>query len=184
MRASIALRSEATELIRLEAFTEAFARDCGFPDDERARLLVILEELFTNVVAHGYGAASVAVALGWRRGWLTIDFVDDGPPFDSLAHARPDLDAPAEQRPIGGLGIAIVRALIDRGRYRRKGACNHLRLVVLTSGTNAEPRSVGPPPADDPRQRRGDPSAAHDLRPPHSPQTGRTCQSGTVVSAP
>jgi serine/threonine-protein kinase RsbW len=129
MRASIALRSEATELIRLQALAEAFARDCGFADDERARLLVILEELFTNVVAHGYGAASVDVALGWRRGWLTIDFVDDGPPFDPLAHARPDLDAPAEQRPIGGLGIAIVRALVDRGRYWRKGDCNHLRLV-------------------------------------------------------
>ena len=82
MRASIALRSEATELVRLQAFAEAFARDCGFADDERARLLVILEELFTNVVAHGYGAASVAVALGWRRGWLTIDFVDDGLPPD------------------------------------------------------------------------------------------------------
>ena len=133
MRASIALRSEATELIRLEAFAEAFARDCGFADDERARLLVILEELFTNVVAHGYGAqfraGNVAVALGWRRGRLTIDFGDDGPPFDPLGHPRPDLDAPAEQRPIGGLGIAIVRALVDRARYRRKGDCNHLRLV-------------------------------------------------------
>jgi hypothetical protein len=89
MRASIALRSEATELIRLQAYAEAFARDCGFADD----------------------------------------FVDDGPPFDPLAHSSPDLDAPAEQRPIGGLGIAIVRALVDRGRYRRKGDCNHLRLV-------------------------------------------------------
>ncbi len=55
MRASIVLRSEAAELIQLEAFAEEFARDCGLADDERARLLVILEELFTNVVAHGYG---------------------------------------------------------------------------------------------------------------------------------
>jgi anti-sigma regulatory factor (Ser/Thr protein kinase) len=133
MRASIGLRSKATELIRLEAFAEAFARDCGLADDERARLLVILEELFTNVVAHGHAAqftaGNVAVALGRRRGRLTIDFVDDGPPFDPLAHPRPDLDTPAEQRLIGGLGIAIVRALVDRARYRRKGDCNHLRLV-------------------------------------------------------
>jgi anti-sigma regulatory factor (Ser/Thr protein kinase) len=54
MRASIHLRSEASELIRLEAFAEAFARDRGLADEERARLLVILEELFNNVVAHGY----------------------------------------------------------------------------------------------------------------------------------
>ena len=133
MRASIALRSEATELIRLEAFAEAFARDCGFADDERARLLVILEELFTNVVEHGYGvqfaAGSVAVTLGWKHGLLTIDFVDDGPPFDPLTHSGPDLDAPAEQRPIGGLGIAIVRGLVDRARYCREGYRNHLHLV-------------------------------------------------------
>jgi anti-sigma regulatory factor (Ser/Thr protein kinase) len=133
MKASIVLRGAAAELIRLEAFAEEFARDCGLAEDERARLLVILEELFTNVVAHGqgvrFGAAAVAVALGCRRGRLTIDFVDDGPPFDPLAHSAPDLDAPAEQRPIGGLGIAIVRALVDRARYCREGHRNHLHLV-------------------------------------------------------
>jgi len=133
MRASISLRGEAAELTRLEAFAEAFARDCGLADDERARLLIILEELFTNVVAHGYGegfaAGSVAVALGWRGGQLTMDFVDDGRPFDPLAFPGPDLDAPPEQRPIGGLGIPIVRALVDEARYWREGHRNHLHLV-------------------------------------------------------
>jgi len=133
MRASISLRGEAAELTRLEAFAEAFARDCGLADDERARLLVILEELFTNVVVHGYeegfAAGNVAVALGWRRGQLTMDFVDDGRPFDPLAFPGPDLDAPPEQRPIGGLGIPIVRALVDEARYWREGHRNHLHLV-------------------------------------------------------
>jgi anti-sigma regulatory factor (Ser/Thr protein kinase) len=128
MRASIALRSEPAELARLVAFAEAFARDCGLADDERARLLVILEELFTNVVAHG-NARCVAAALGWSRGRLTIDFVDDGRPFDPLAHPGPDLDAPGEERPIGGLGIAIVRALVDKARYRRQDTRNQLRLL-------------------------------------------------------
>jgi anti-sigma regulatory factor (Ser/Thr protein kinase) len=133
MRASIDLRSEAAELIRLQAFAETFARDSGLADDERARLLVILEELFTNVVAHGYGgqfaAGNIVVALGWTCGRLTINFVDDGPPFDPLAHSEPDFEAPPEQRPIGGLGIAIVRALADRASYRREGDRNHLYLV-------------------------------------------------------
>ena len=128
MRASIALCSVTAELTRLVAFAEGFARDCGFADDERARLLIILEELFTNVVAHG-NAQSVAAALGWSRGRLTIDFVDDGRPFDPLTASRMDLDAPGEERPIGGLGIAIVRALVDQVRYRRQGSRNHLRLA-------------------------------------------------------
>ena len=134
MRASITLRGEAAELVRLEAFAEAFARNCALADDERSRLLVILEELFTNVVEHAYegvqfAAGSVAVTLGWKHGRLTIDFVDDGPPFDPLAHSAPDLDAPPEQRPIGGLGILIVRALVDEARYWREGRRNHLHLV-------------------------------------------------------
>ena len=134
MRASITLRGEAAELVRLEAFAEAFARNCALADDERSRLLVILEELFTNVVEHAYegvqfAAGSVAVTLGWKHGRLTIDFVDDGPPFDPLAHSAPDLDAPPEQRPIGGLGISIVRALVDEARYWREGHRNHLHLL-------------------------------------------------------
>jgi len=134
MRASITLRGEAAKLVRLEAFAEAFARNCALADDERSRLLVILEELFTNVVEHAYegaqfAAGSVAVTLGWKHGRLTIDFVDDGPPFDPLAHSAPDLDAPPEQRPIGGLGISIVRALVDEARYWREGHRNHLHLV-------------------------------------------------------
>jgi len=134
MRASITLRGEAAELVRLEAFAEAFARNCALADDDRSRLLVILEELFTNVVEHAYegvqfAAGSVAVTLGWKHGRLTIDFVDNGPPFDPLAHSAPDLDAPPEQRPIGGLGISIVRALVDEARYWREGHRNHLHLL-------------------------------------------------------
>ena len=77
----------------------------------------------------GFAAGNVAVALGWRRGQLTMDFVDDGRPFDPLAFPGPDLDAPPEQRPIGGLGIPIVRALVNEARYWREGHRNHLHLV-------------------------------------------------------
>ena len=124
----MALRSVTAELTRLVAFAEAFARDCGFADDERARLLIILEELFTNVVAHG-NAQNVAAALRSSRGRLTIDFVDDGPPFDPLTHPGVDLDARGEERPIGGLGIAVVRGLVDTARYLRQDSRNHLRLT-------------------------------------------------------
>src|SRR5260370_18784029 len=72
-------------------------------------------------------------ALSWRSGWtcgrLTINFVDDGPPFDPLAHSEPDFEASSEQRPVGGLGIAIVRALAHRASYRREGHRNHLYLI-------------------------------------------------------
>ena len=146
MRASITLRGEHAELARLQAFAEEIAHECSLPDDERARLLVILDELFTNAVTHGRGShlgdGNITVALGWKTGRLRISFVDDGQPFDPLAFGMPDLEAAGEERPIGGLGIHIVRSLVDQARYRRKGGRNHLHLVrhIAPATRNVLPR--------------------------------------------
>jgi anti-sigma regulatory factor (Ser/Thr protein kinase) len=141
-RASITLRAEHAEFARLQAFAEEFARRHGLPDDERSRLLIILDELFTNAVTHGLrpnsARGTIAVALGWRTGRLRISFVDDGKPFDPLAFRGPDLEEATEERGIGGLGIHIVRSLVHQARYRREGDRNHLHLVrrvELPSGT-------------------------------------------------
>ena len=132
-RASITLCAEPAELARLQAFAVEFAHQCGLPDAERSRLLIILDELFTNAVTHGRGPHStggtIAVALGWRAGRLRISFVDDGLPFDPLAFRGPDLEEAIEERGIGGLGIHIVRSLVHQARYRREGDCNRLHLV-------------------------------------------------------
>ena len=132
-RASITLRAEHVEFTRLQAFADGFAHQCGLPDDERSRLLIILDELFTNSVTHGLlpysPGGTIAVALGWRTGRLRITFVDDGQPFDPLAFRGPDLEEVTEERGIGGLGIHIVRSLVHQARYRREGDRNHLHLV-------------------------------------------------------
>jgi serine/threonine-protein kinase RsbW len=132
-RASITLCAEPAELARLQAFAVEFAHRWGVPDDERSRLLIILDELFTNAATHGRGPRSaggtIAVALGWRAGRLRISFVDDGRPFDPLAFRGPDLEEATEERGIGGLGIHIVRSLVHQARYRREGDRNHLHLV-------------------------------------------------------
>jgi serine/threonine-protein kinase RsbW len=133
MRASITLPSDHAALVKLQTFGGEFAHQCDLPRDERARLLIILEELFTNAVTHGYGDHSetgnitVALQLGVCR--IEIDFIDDGRPFDPLSRDPPDLDAPENERAVGGLGIHLVRSLVDEAHYRREGGRNRLRLV-------------------------------------------------------
>jgi len=62
---------------------------------------------------------------------LTIEMVDDGKPFDPLTDAPvPDVNAPMEERPIGGLGVFLVRKLMDELTYRREEGRNHLTLVA------------------------------------------------------
>ncbi len=53
---------------------------------------------------------------------LTIEFIDDGDPFDPLAAPPPDLEAPLEERDLGGLGVHIVRSLADEVRYTPRSA--------------------------------------------------------------
>jgi hypothetical protein len=76
-------------------------------DDERARLLVILE-LFATLLLTAAGWDLRRAVSPSRLGFdaLTIG-VDDGPPFDRCP-SRPDLDVSPDQRPVGGLGIAII----------------------------------------------------------------------------
>jgi len=132
MRVRLSLRNDSADLVRLMAFGDEFSRHHHLADEERARLQIILDELFTNVVKYGYEDAAVEghieVALSLEADRLIIEFVDDGRPFDPLTSPPPDLDLPAETRPVGGVGIAIVRALVHEWEYRRDGNRNRLTL--------------------------------------------------------
>jgi len=96
--------------------------------------LIILEELFTNSVNHGYDSEAsllgrIGVALTFDAGRLRIAFSDDGRPFDPLTRPLPDLNHQAAERRLGGLGLPILRSLVDDARYSRDGDRNHLVLT-------------------------------------------------------
>ncbi len=133
MKSSVRLRGVEAEFARLVEFAEDFARHCGLPDPERSRLLIILEELFTNSVRYGCAAAgpdaAVKIALSAKPGCIEIDFSDNGVAFDPLAQDAPEFEPPLNERPDGGLGLHIVRGLVHEARYRRERGRNHLILV-------------------------------------------------------
>jgi anti-sigma regulatory factor (Ser/Thr protein kinase) len=121
-------------------FAERFARHHALPSGEQARLLVILEELFTNAVKHGYGGGmppgSIEIALALDGDRLKIEFSDDGRLFNPLNRLLPNLTQLQAKRQIGGLGLRILRSLADDARYSRDGDRNHLVLTrkIIRSG--------------------------------------------------
>jgi anti-sigma regulatory factor (Ser/Thr protein kinase) len=132
-RTSLVLRNDPAELSRLIARAERFASRHALPALERARLSIILEELFTNAVKHGYDDLAppgrIEVALALDAGQLMIEFNDDGRPFDPLLEIPCELDPPPPMHRIGGVGLNIVRSLADSARYVREGDRNHLVLT-------------------------------------------------------
>src|SRR5438874_13628800 len=110
MRLSLRIGNQSAALDRLTKFAAEFSRVHGLPDDEHHRLLVIFDELLTNVVTYGYeGSASeghVEAALSLDGNRLIVEFIDDGRPFDPLTAPQPDTDLPLADRPIGGIGLS------------------------------------------------------------------------------
>jgi anti-sigma regulatory factor (Ser/Thr protein kinase) len=136
MKARLNLRNDNADLVRLSEFASEFTLRHKLADEDSARLQIILDELFTNVVKYGYEGATgeghpaghIEVALSLEADRLIIEFIDDGCPFDPLASSPPDLDVPVEEREIGGVGVALVRALVDEAEYRRDDDRNRLTL--------------------------------------------------------
>ena len=97
---------------------------------------VSLDEVLANVVHHalsGRGdSARVELELQLHPGdppRCEMQVEDDGPEFDPLGVTAPDTSLGLDERPVGGLGIELVKRLMDEVHYQRKDGRNRLRLV-------------------------------------------------------
>lgn len=99
---------------------------------------VSIDELLTNTISYGYDDSDghrIEMTVWMEGSVLTIELADDAKPYDPTAAPYPDIDAPIEERPIGGLGVYFVRELMDGFRYRRSEGRN---IVTLTRETRLD----------------------------------------------
>lgn len=95
-------------------------------------LRLVLEELVVNVVNYAYGEGGdgpLDITVENRDNAIVITLTDQGVPFNPLEQEAPDTDLPPEDRPIGGLGIFLVREMMDNVSYRYEDGRN-----ILTVG--------------------------------------------------
>ena len=120
------------EVGKVNAAFAGFAETHAVPAATRRSLSVALDELLANALSHGLagrdaGLVTIEVKLDQER--LTVTVTDDGPPFDPFGRTAPDTTLSVEERPIGGLGIHLVRQLVDEVSYQRRDGCNVVVLV-------------------------------------------------------
>lgn len=119
---------------RVNAAFAGFARTHALPEAVRRSFNVALDELLANELSHGMaglraGPLTVDVEVELDQERLTVTLTNDGPPFDPFRQAAPDTTLSVDDRPIGGLGIHLVRELMDEVSYERRGARNVVRLM-------------------------------------------------------
>jgi anti-sigma regulatory factor (Ser/Thr protein kinase) len=132
MKAVAEFVSDRVELTKLEPFTTDFASAASLSDKDLFALQIILEELVTNVIDYGdipAGQPAAKVELFTKGDELMISLTDYGREFNPLLRDDPDTSLPADERPIGGLGIHFCKKLTERQGYERRENSNILTLV-------------------------------------------------------
>jgi serine/threonine-protein kinase RsbW len=138
----ISVASEAAQLPVLTRFLKEFWAAAGLPAAESVKFELALEEVFMNVVMHGSPGAGtqVEVSVILCDGGLTLMVENDGPAFDPLLLPAPDVAASLEERKVGGLGVFLVRQMMDTVSYQRVAAHNQLRMTKRLTAGDASPR--------------------------------------------
>lgn len=112
--------------------TTGFLETHAAPPDAVFAANLAIEELVTNIVKYGYDDADaheIVIRLVLEADELRIEISDDGHAFNPFDQPEPDITLPAEERPIGGLGIHFVRNMLDACDYCRESDRN---VVTLT----------------------------------------------------
>jgi serine/threonine-protein kinase RsbW len=127
--ANTALLQDATEFVRNGAV------EASLPEERICELDLLIEEIFMNVCCHAYpegGQGIVALTYSVpAQGELSVEVADQGAEFNPLEAAPPpDITLNLESRPIGGLGVLLVKALAPSVSYRRDRDWNRLSFCI------------------------------------------------------
>ncbi len=129
---TVLLANDLAEIPRLADFVEAFCAPLDPPTKDLFALQLALEEAVTNVIHHGYtdgGTHTFSVALARDGRRVTAVLTDDAPAYDPLARKEVDTAVPWAEREIGGLGVHLLKKLMDSAHYERRADRNVLTLV-------------------------------------------------------
>ncbi len=129
----ISVYSKDEEIPRLNEELERIMSRAGFAEKQILDMQLAVEEAFINIVRHGYHGdyGAVQIAIDFLKGRLTVTMEDDAPRFDPTKFEEPDFSADLEQRPIGGLGIHLMRSLSDEIKYDFERGRNRLMLIKI-----------------------------------------------------
>ncbi len=99
------------------------------------QIRIVVEEIFVNIANYAYGGlggeVQITIDIQKNNGAVVIVFTDSGIPFDPLAYPEPDVKLCAMDRRVGGLGIYMVRKMMDSVSYEYRNWHNILQLIKI-----------------------------------------------------
>ena len=118
----------------VEAQFSNFAQENALPDPIRQSISIVLDEMLNNIITYAYhGEKEKEIEVGFELSGnrLVLTIKDTGVPFNPFGQETPDIAKSLEEREIGGLGIHMVRNMMDEYSYQRQINKNVVTLVKL-----------------------------------------------------
>ena len=132
MQQVLNIRNDIQSLPLVNEWIEQCCEEAGLGLDWVMKFQLVIEEMVSNVIFYAYDSqqqeAAIELRFTWEAGMVSILLRDWGKPFDPTAKEDPDITLSVDDRPIGGLGIFMVKQLMDEVRYERVGSSNLLTL--------------------------------------------------------
>jgi serine/threonine-protein kinase RsbW len=128
---SFRVKNALAEVERANAELRDLWLRCALPEDVEVPVSICLEEALSNVIRHGcvpgrdYDIRVSYILLERGPGGIEVEISDDAPAFDPLALPPPSLEVPLEERKPGGMGVFMIRQMMDEVRYERRDGRNH-----------------------------------------------------------
>jgi anti-sigma regulatory factor (Ser/Thr protein kinase) len=126
------IENQIGELSTLAEKIDELAMEWNLSQTLAMNINLVIEEAVSNIIFYAYNDQSkheIRITISRENGRLTIKITDDGIPFNPLAQEQPDINLPAEERPVGGLGIFLISQIMDDMKYDRNKNENILTLI-------------------------------------------------------
>ena len=125
------IEADILAIPRISVILDQAMRVHGFLEEEILDTQLAVEEAITNVIVHGYAGnhGEIQITCRTTHGLAEVQIQDSAPPFDPMSLPEPDITSDIEDRKIGGLGIFLIRQVMDEIVYRYEDGNNILVLV-------------------------------------------------------
>jgi len=136
MRTAI-FQADYKHLEDMRKFAAQAAKDAGMDDTEAYAVELAVDEACSNIIEHAYGLeqrGEIECTCTAANDHLTVILRDHGKPFNPSAAAEPDLSSGIDKRPLGGLGVYLMRQFMDEVRYESFGEAGNLLTMVKYKG--------------------------------------------------
>lgn len=128
---TLTVQASTQYLSDVRAFVADCAHNAGFQSSDVEDIRLAVDEAFTNIVEHAYNydtSKEVCLSTGFNKNKFWISISDEGKPYDPTSYKEPNIPERIKQGKGGGVGVYLIKKLMDHVEYKTIGNINQIRM--------------------------------------------------------